>query len=145
ASFPPRVGRLPCKVPCSGGAKHPVRIQGFLGLAAPEMPGSGRRNMPELATVLSEDLDSTTVVTVRGEIDVSNRDEIHTGILGAGSLNTRCLLLDLSVVGYSDSVGGRLAFDLEQRLSRQAIAFGVARPADSYVRKVLEMCGAEQL
>jgi anti-sigma B factor antagonist len=101
--------------------------------------------MPELATVLCEQLDSTTVVTVRGEIDVSNGDAIHTAVLDAVSLSTRCLLLDLTDVAYFDSVGVRLAFDLEQRLSRQAIAFGVVRPADSYVRKVLEMCGAEQL
>ena len=101
--------------------------------------------MAELATVLSEDLDETTVVTVRGEIDVSNGDDIHAAILDAVSLHTRCLLLDLTDVGYFDSVGVRVAFDLEERLSRQAVSFGVVRPANSYVRKVLEMCGAEQL
>jgi anti-anti-sigma factor len=101
--------------------------------------------MPELATVLSEELDATTVVTIRGEIDVSNGDEIHAAILDAVSLQTRCLLLDLSDVAYFDSVGVRVAFDLDERLSRQAITFGVVRPANSYVRKVLEMCGAEQL
>jgi anti-sigma B factor antagonist len=101
--------------------------------------------MAELATVLSEDLDETTVVTVRGEIDVSNGDDVHAAILDAVSLRTRCLLLDLTDVDYFDSVGVRVAFDLEKRLSRQSISFGIVRPATSYVRKVLEMCGAEQL
>jgi anti-anti-sigma factor len=101
--------------------------------------------MAELATVLSEDLDATTVVAVRGEIDVSNGEEVQAAILDAVNLHTRCLLLDLSDVAYFDSVGVRVAFDVEQRLARQAISFGVVRPADSYVRKVLEICGAEQL
>jgi hypothetical protein len=42
-------------------------------------------------------------------------------------------------------MGVRLAFDLEQRLSRQAIDFGIVRQPSSYVRKVLELAGAEHL
>jgi anti-anti-sigma factor len=101
--------------------------------------------MAELATVLSEHFEATTVVTVRGEIDVSNGDDVQAAILDAVSLETRCLVLDLSDVAYFDSVGVRVTFDVEQRLARQAITFGVVRPADSYIRKVLEICGAEQL
>jgi anti-anti-sigma factor len=101
--------------------------------------------MAELASVLSEHLEATTVVTVRGEIDVSNGENVQTAILDAVNLDTRCVVLDLSDVVYFDSVGVRVAFDCEQRLARQSISFGVVRPADSYVRKVLEICGAEQL
>ena len=66
-------------------------------------------------------------------------------ILDSVTLETRCVVLDLSGVRYFDSVGVRLSFDVEQRLSRHGIAFGIVRPARSYVRKVLELCGAEHV
>lgn len=101
--------------------------------------------MAELATVFTEEFDGTTVVAIRGEIDVSNGDQVQAAILDAVRLHTTCVLLDLSDIAYFDSVGVRVAFDVEQRLTRQSISFGIVRPADSYVRKVLEICGAEQL
>ena len=101
--------------------------------------------MTPLATIDAEQLEAVTIVVVRGEIDVSNGDEVQSAILDAVTLETRCLLLDLTAVEYFDSVGVRLAFDVEQRLSRQGITFGIVRPATSYVRKVLELCGAERL
>jgi anti-sigma B factor antagonist len=101
--------------------------------------------MTPLATVELEHLEAVTIVGIRGEIDVSNGDEVQTAVLDAVTLDTRCLLLDLTAVDYFDSVGVRLSFDLEQRLSRQGITFGIVRPSTSYVRKVLELCGAERL
>jgi anti-anti-sigma factor len=101
--------------------------------------------MSPLATVETEVAEGVTVVVVRGEIDVSNGDDIQAAILDAVSLDTRYLLLDLGGIEYFDSVGVRLSFDLEQRLSRQGISFAIVRPAASYVRKVLELCGAEHL
>jgi anti-anti-sigma factor len=86
-----------------------------------------------------------TLVSVQGEIDVSNGDDVLRRTLDAVTLDTRCLLLDLSGVDYFDSVGVRLSFDLEQRLGRQRIDFGIVRPPASYVRKVLDLCGAEHL
>lgn len=101
--------------------------------------------MSPLATVHDESLDNTTIVAVRGEIDVSNGDDIQAMILDSVTLTTRRLLLDLSDIAYFDSVGVRLAFDVEQRLARQSISFGIIRPPTSYVRKVLDLCGAEHL
>jgi anti-anti-sigma factor len=98
-----------------------------------------------LATIEAEHLGDVTFVAVRGEIDVSNGDEVLRAILDCVTLDSRFLMLDLSGVEYFDSVGVRLSFDLEQRLSLQHIQFGIVRPAASYVRKVLELCGAEHL
>jgi anti-anti-sigma factor len=98
-----------------------------------------------LATIEAEHLEGTTIVAVRGEIDVSNGDAVHSAILDCVTLTTRCLFLDLSSVEYFDSGGVRLAFDLDQRLSHQRIGFGIVRPPSSYVRKVLELSGAEHL
>ena len=86
--------------------------------------------MSPLATVELEHLEAVTIVEIRGEIDVSNGDEVQTAVLDAVTLDTRCLLLDLTAVEYFDSVGVRLSFDLEQRLSRQGITFGIVRPVD---------------
>jgi anti-sigma B factor antagonist len=98
-----------------------------------------------LATVEPEHVEGVTIVGVRGEIDVSNGDEVQSAILDSVTLDTRCVLLDLTSVEYFDSVGVRLSFDVDQRLSRQGIAFAIVRPASSYVRKVLDLCGAEQV
>jgi anti-anti-sigma factor len=99
--------------------------------------------MSPLAAVEAEHLGPTTIVGVRGEIDVSNGDEVRREILDSVTLTTRCMLLDLSGVEYFDSVGVRLSFELEQRLAHHGISFGIVRPVRSYVRKVLELCGAE--
>jgi anti-anti-sigma factor len=98
-----------------------------------------------LARIEAEHVEGVAIVAVRGEIDVSNGDGVLGTILDTVTLATRCLFLDLSGVEYFDSVGVRLVFDLEQRLSRQQIEFGIVRPPSSYVRKVLELCGAEHL
>ena len=101
--------------------------------------------MSPLASVEPEHLDEVTIVGVRGEIDVSNGADVQHAILDAVTLETRRVVLDLSGVDYFDSVGVRLSFDVEQRLSRHGIGFGIVRPARSYVRKVLELCGAEHV
>jgi anti-sigma B factor antagonist len=98
-----------------------------------------------LATVDVEHVDGAAIVSIGGEIDVSNGDEVQSAVLDAVTLETRCLLLDLSGVEYFDSVGVRLSFELEQRLARQRIEFAIVRPPASYVRKVLELCGAEHV
>jgi anti-anti-sigma factor len=101
--------------------------------------------MNQLASVEHEHDDGVTIVAVRGEIDVSNGDDVQSAILDAVTLTTTCVLLDLTDVVYFDSVGVRLAFEVEHRLTRQGIAFAIIRPPTSYIRKVLELCGAEHV
>ncbi len=101
--------------------------------------------MNPLASVEPEHVDDVAIVSVSGEIDVSNGDDVRRAVLDSVTLETRRLLLDLSAVEYFDSVGVRLSFELDQRLSGQQIDFGIVRPPASYVRKVLELCGAEHL
>ena len=101
--------------------------------------------MNQLATVHHEDNDDVTIVAVQGEIDVSNGDDVQSAVLDAVSLHTTRVLLDLTDVVYFDSVGVRLAFEVEHRLTRQGIAFGIIRPPSSYIRKVLDLCGAEHV
>lgn len=101
--------------------------------------------MSPLATVDHEQLDEVTVVHVRGEIDVSNGEEIQSAVLDRVMFDTQRVVLDLTSVEYFDSVGVRLAFELQQRLDGQRIGFAIVRDQGSYVRKVLELCGAEQV
>jgi anti-anti-sigma factor len=99
--------------------------------------------MIPLASVEREDHERITIVAVSGEVDVSNGDEVQRAILDCVALSTECVLLDLSGVGYFDSVGVRITFEVKQRLAFHGIGFGIVRPPRSYVRKVLELCGAE--
>lgn len=98
-----------------------------------------------LATIAHELTGDSLVVTVRGEIDVSNGEDMHAAVLDCVTLDTRRVALDLTEVEYFDSVGVRLVFDFHQRLAGQGIRFCVVRPPDSYVCKVLELCGADQV
>jgi anti-anti-sigma factor len=101
--------------------------------------------MTPLARIAVERWEHVTVVAVRGEIDVSNGEAVQAGILDAVTFETSCLVLDLSDVAYFDSVGVRLAFEVEQRLGSHGIRLRIVRPAESYVRKVLDLCGADRL
>jgi len=101
--------------------------------------------MGPLASVEHEHHDGVTIARVHGEIDVSNGEQVQAQILDGVTLGTRRMILDLSGIEYFDSVGVRLVFELQQRFAGQHIAFALVREPQSYVRKVLELCGAEQV
>lgn len=108
--------------------------------------GSAERGtMGPLASVEHVRLDDVVVVRVRGEIDVSNGDEIFASALEAVTSDTSRVVVDLSEVEYFDSVGVRLVFELQRRLSSQGMTLAVARNHQSYVRKILALCGAEEV
>jgi len=101
--------------------------------------------MGPLASVEFEHHGDVAVARVRGEIDVSNGEQVRADVLDGVTLGTRRVVLDLGDIEYFDSVGVRLVFELQQRLAGQEITFAIVREPQSYVRKVLELCGAEQV
>jgi anti-anti-sigma factor len=91
-----------------------------------------------LATVEVRQEGGTAVVTVKGEVDLSNVNEleaqIEEAIQGAGSV-----VLDLESVEYMDSRGVRLVHALSRRLRSHAVDFRVLAPADSIAGEVLRL------
>jgi anti-anti-sigma factor len=91
-----------------------------------------------LATVSRDERGGVIVVSVRGEVDVSNTaalgqelSEISNQALG--------LVVDVSGVDYLDSAGIALLYELHLRLERRGQALVVVAPATGAPRRVLEL------
>jgi anti-sigma B factor antagonist len=69
-----------------------------------------------LAEVTLDEEGVAVVAHVRGEVDLSNVEEIRTVLVDAVSHQTECLILDLTSTTYLDSTGVRLIFELAERL-----------------------------
>jgi anti-anti-sigma factor len=79
------------------------------------------------------------VARVRGEVDVSNVDEIMAEI-GRGVPNTAgAFVLDLTETTYIDSAGIRLLFELGRRLNARRQPGRAVVPDDSLLLRVLRI------
>jgi anti-anti-sigma factor len=94
--------------------------------------------MSDIASVKAETRDDTTVVFLRGEIDMANAADIHSDIL-AVSGDGPCVIIDLSGVTYLDSAGVRLVSDLLRRFHDEARTLLFAIPKEATCRRVLEL------
>ena len=86
----------------------------------------------------AERRDGRVVLSLRGEIDLSNAEDLRSGIEQAvdGSPD---VVLDLSAVDYVDSQGLRLVSQLSKRLAREGSKLQVIAPPGSFARGVLEL------
>jgi anti-anti-sigma factor len=69
-----------------------------------------------LAEVTLDERGPAVIAHVRGEVDLSNVEEIRTLLVDAVSHQTEHLILDLTATTYLDSTGVRLVFELAERL-----------------------------
>jgi anti-anti-sigma factor len=91
----------------------------------------------KIADVTVHDHPEGPVVSIRGEIDLSNADAIRAEIVASVPHTAAGVVLDLTDTTYLDSSGVRLLFDLAERLHgrRQRLALVVTEEA--LVRRVL--------
>jgi anti-anti-sigma factor len=91
-----------------------------------------------LANVSVERQGGLVVVTISGEIDLSNADdlerEIEQQLRGAGEVT-----INLEPVEYMDSRGVRLIHGLSNRLAASGVALSVIASADSIAGEVLRL------
>ena len=97
--------------------------------------------MSGLAGVETEQRGTRCIVTVRGEIDLSNAKEIFSAIELAISRDALDLVVDLSPTTYIDSAGVSLLLRLSERMQNRRQHLQVVVPPDSQVRAVLELTG----
>jgi anti-sigma B factor antagonist/stage II sporulation protein AA (anti-sigma F factor antagonist) len=90
-----------------------------------------------LADVVVEARDLAPVVRVRGEIDLSNADDVRSEILNAVPRAARGAILDLTETTYLDSTGVRLLFDLADRLQSRRQRLVLVVQESALVRRVL--------
>jgi anti-anti-sigma factor len=82
-------------------------------------------------------------VTVQGEIDLANADEIEASIVGGIGNDVATVTVDLSAVDYLDSAGLRILYALAVRLRTLQIGFVIVAPPGSAARQVIELAGLD--
>ena len=92
----------------------------------------------ELVVLQREDRDGVVVVHVRGEIDLSNAEELHQRIHRAVR-GVPLAVIDLVDVAYIDSQGLRLLKRLADQLDGEGARLEVVAPPDSIARDVLDL------
>jgi anti-anti-sigma factor len=80
------------------------------------------------------------MVTVEGEIDISNVQLIEDQVIDLGN-DALGLVLDLAAVSFIDSATIRMLFKAHKRLARRGQDFIVVSLDDSPIRRVLELTG----
>lgn len=92
-----------------------------------------------IADLRFEQMNDVTVASLSGDVDMSNADDIATGLLRGIGNDMLMLVLDLSSVDYFDSAGIHLAYDLRERLRVRGQRLRLVVPAASPVRDALEL------
>ena len=92
-----------------------------------------------LSIATSADGDSR-VIRVRGEVDVSNKDELNAAIADAQAADAHEVEVDLTEVSYIDSSGIGVLVAAAHRASDSGTRFFVSHPQRN-VARVLSMLG----
>lgn len=86
--------------------------------------------------------DGTSVlVSIAGEIDIDNADDVEQQMLHAIDNRMTGVRLDLTYLDYMDSSGLRILFNLASRLKVLQIDLDVVAPPGTPTRRVLELAG----
>lgn len=86
---------------------------------------------------------SKTLVTVVGEVDVSNAGELREAVDSALEVAPAAVSVDLAGVSYIDSTGIGVLVGAATRAQEAGVAFSVARP-QANVKRVLGLLGVER-
>lgn len=86
---------------------------------------------------------SKTLVTVVGEVDVSNAGELREAVDSALEVAPAAVSVDLAGVSYIDSTGIGVLVGAATRAQEAGVAFSVAHPQTN-VKRVLGLLGVER-
>jgi anti-anti-sigma factor len=81
------------------------------------------------------------VARLEGEIDMSNASELGTAIIARVSTDALAVVLDLGAVGYLDSAGIHIVFDLRERLRRRGQEIRLVVEPESPIATSLQYAG----
>jgi anti-anti-sigma factor len=79
-----------------------------------------------------------TLITVTGEVDLSNADELRRQA-EASVREAQAVVIDLSAVEYLDSQGVRVLHDVARRLATEDVPLTVVAPSESIAGEVLNL------
>jgi anti-anti-sigma factor len=97
-----------------------------------------------LADVHFEPVGEVVVAHLVGEIDMSNAEELGAALSSQIPRAARALLVDLREVGYVDSAGIRLIFNLRKQLDNRGQQLRLVVGPDSPIGDALRIAGVPQ-
>jgi stage II sporulation protein AA (anti-sigma F factor antagonist) len=92
-----------------------------------------------------EEQGDTAVVLISGACDASCHAQFREGLLDAEGKDPRHLVLDLTCLGFIDSIGLRVVIAAWNRARHAGHAFSVALASSGQVRRVFELTGVDQI
>jgi anti-anti-sigma factor len=108
--------------------------QSVTGTREPRVP-----NTAEIAVIGNRD--GVVVLSVVGEIDLANVDEIRDQILAAAGDDPGSVVLDLGPTRYLDSSGIRMLFEVDEEFTVRRIPFRLVVGETGFVHRVLDLTG----
>ena len=94
--------------------------------------------MPDPALLKFENENGSVLVSLSGEVDLSNAESLKTGIERATAGADR-IVVDLTAIEFFDSSGLRLLKQLSTDASGANVTFVVVAPPNSIARSVLDI------
>jgi anti-anti-sigma factor len=88
---------------------------------------------------------AVVLIIIDGEIDLSNANYVEREIGNAISNRSLAATIDLTSVGYIDSIGMRVLFALSSRLDTAQIEFKIIAPVGSPAHRVIEISGLDSI
>ena len=101
--------------------------------------------MNGLARIEVEETPGLCLLRIKGEIDMSNAQELSAEIEAAVPNSAPTLVVDLAETSYLDSAGVKLLFLLADRYRARRRVLRLVVPPDSPIRAVLELTGLAQV
>ena len=98
-----------------------------------------------LAEVNFEDIEGVSVARVRGEVDMSNANELGVTLQNAVPHAAAGLVVDFTVTQYLDSAGLHFVFDLGKRLRDRGQRLHLVCPPESPVATILDLVSVDHL
>jgi len=97
--------------------------------------------MTQLARVDTEDRAGLRILHVRGEVDITNVEDIRAALERAVPNDVGTVVVDLGETDYIDSVGMQMLFRFGSRLRDRRHVYHLRVPPDSPLRSVLQIAG----
>src|SRR5215213_1811719 len=88
---------------------------------------------------------TTTTLTVRGEVDLDNHEQVGEDLTVAISNQATTVCIDLRDVSFIDSAGLRTLFALANRLDRLQIELELVAAPGAPARRVIDLSGLSAL
>lgn len=84
-------------------------------------------------------IDGVPIARARQDIDAANAAQVREELISLLDGGTHCIVLDLGGVRYIDSAGIDMLFRLSERLRQRRASLQLVLPADSHLRRLMEI------